>query len=575
MSTILFDQIQHLYDQALYSNVISVANLVLSLSDHNNEQLPANSKFLVYVYCADSYFYLGMYRRAESYYKKSLQIRKCLLKSKGATKPNNQEGQNKELASDVDIKYQIYSCLIKLKNQQEALHILQSIQVKQRTPKINMALAKMFQEQGMERSAIATYKEVLRESPLALEAAEGLLSLGVKGIEVHSMMSCNINLLNYDWLNAWIKAHAHINNREYNLAVTTLRSLDNINCLRDNFNLLIRMGECYYYSGDYKNALMFLRRARALEPDSTRGLDIYAAVLHNSKSVSELEKLIPLISSLNESSTEAYTAMAYALFALNKLNRAHSIATQAMNISPTNIEAVILRGNILIEQKKFQEALQHFRQALQLKPLRYEAHKGLVDCFVGMHRLRDASNIASSAYKQLGPTPRVLTLYASVLMKDVVTVSKAKNLLEKAISQDESFLPAVYALAKIYEQESNLELAIELLEKQAEVQPTCKIHQMLGDLWGRIHNAEKALDHYAIALNINPSDRRVLEGMHRLESTSNAMDSSSYYMTVSDDNPDPQYEIGEGLPDTDNDEAADESETEAVWSDMDLEANSQ
>ena len=40
-----------------------------------------------------------------------------------------------------------------------------------------MALAKMFQEQGMERSAITTYKEVLRECPLALEAAEGLYPL--------------------------------------------------------------------------------------------------------------------------------------------------------------------------------------------------------------------------------------------------------------------------------------------------------------------------------------------------------------------------------------------------------------
>lgn len=110
------------------------ANLVLSLSDHNNDLLPASTKFLVYVYCADSYFYLGKYRRAESLYKKSIQFRKCLLKSKGTTKPN-QDGQ-KELASDVDLKYQIYACLVKLKNPQEALQVLQSIPGKQRTPKV-------------------------------------------------------------------------------------------------------------------------------------------------------------------------------------------------------------------------------------------------------------------------------------------------------------------------------------------------------------------------------------------------------------------------------------------------------
>lgn len=85
-------------------------------------------------------------------------------------------------------------------------------------------------------------------------------------------------------------------------------------------------------------------------------------------------------------------------------------------------------------------------------------------------------------------------------MKDPVSVSKAKNLLEKALSQDEVYLAAVYLLAEIYEQEMNLEAAIELLERQVEIHSTCKLHQTLGDLWARMHNEEKALDHYAIAL---------------------------------------------------------------------------
>lgn len=97
----------------------------------------------MYVYCADSYFYLGKFRKAESLYKKSLQFRKCLLKTKSTTKIN-QEGQ-KELVSDVDIKYQIYACLIKLKNPQEALQVLQSIPGKQRTPKVKHFVQKIIE----------------------------------------------------------------------------------------------------------------------------------------------------------------------------------------------------------------------------------------------------------------------------------------------------------------------------------------------------------------------------------------------------------------------------------------------
>ncbi|XP_034945414.1 anaphase-promoting complex subunit 7 isoform X2 [Chelonus insularis] len=498
--TNLYDQIKLLYDQQLYSNVISLSNLVLSLTDHNNDLLNPTSKFLIYVHCADSYLHLADYRKAESFYRKSLQFRKFLLKSKNGAKPINQDNY-KDLTSDNDIKYQIHVCLMKMKNQFEALQVLQSIPGKQRTAKINMALAKIFHEQGMERSAITTYKEVLRECPLALEAAEGLLSLGVKGIEVNSLIvGSSANLSSLDWLNTWIKAHAYLHSREYNHAITAFKSLDNINFLRDNFNLLLTMGECYYYAGDDKNALSCLRRARSIEPDNRKGLDLYAALLYKGQYIKELEKLIPSLTINNECSSEIYVAMAYTLYASRKFIRANTLTIQAINLNPGNIEAIILRGNTLIEQKKYQDALHQFRAAMQLKPYRYEPHKGCVDCYVGMHRLREALNIASSACKQLGHTPRVLTLYASVLMKDPVSVGKAKNLLDKALAQDESYLPAVYFLAEIYEQEMNLEAAIELLERQVDIQPTCKLHQMLGDLWARIHNEEKALNHYAIAL---------------------------------------------------------------------------
>lgn len=102
--------------------------------------------------------------------------------------------------------------------------------------------------------------------------------------------------------------------------------------------------------------------------------------------------------------------MAYSLYASKKYNRANTLTAQALNLNPNDIEATILRGNILIEQKKYQDALFFFRHAVQLKPYRYEPHKGLIDCLVGMHRLREALNIASGSCKQLGHTPRVLTV---------------------------------------------------------------------------------------------------------------------------------------------------------------------
>ena len=70
----------------------------------------------------------------------------------------------------------------------EAAAILQTLYSKQKTPKINMLLSKIFQESGNERSAVGHYREVLKVCPYAFEAIEGLLSLGCKGTEVNSIV---------------------------------------------------------------------------------------------------------------------------------------------------------------------------------------------------------------------------------------------------------------------------------------------------------------------------------------------------------------------------------------------------
>lgn len=43
-------------------------------------------------------------------------------------------------------------------------------------------------------------------------------------------------------------------------------------------------------------------------------------------------------------------------------------------------------------------------------------------------------------------------MYALVLMKEPTNSTKAKALLEKALNQNDTYLPAVYLLAQVYEE---------------------------------------------------------------------------------------------------------------------------
>ncbi|XP_010772265.1 anaphase-promoting complex subunit 7-like, partial [Notothenia coriiceps] len=90
-------------------------------------------------------------------------------------------------------------------------------------PQINMMLANLYRKAGQERSAVTSYKEVLRQCPLALDAIIGLLSLSVKGAEVASMtMDVIQSIPNLEWLSVWIKAYAFIHAGDNQRAINTI-----------------------------------------------------------------------------------------------------------------------------------------------------------------------------------------------------------------------------------------------------------------------------------------------------------------------------------------------------------------
>ncbi|XP_064461073.1 anaphase-promoting complex subunit 7-like [Ornithodoros turicata] len=548
MSHVSFlEQLKSLYDNKLYSNATALFILGHSVSMHCPDFMTTAAKFQSYVYCGDSYFHLGDFTKAEVMYQKAIQLKKSATKTKG--KPHGPVISG-DVASENDIKFQIYECHAHLKQHTQAVSALESIPCKQRNARVNMALAKMYHQNGNERSAVTCYKEVLKECPLAVEAAKGLLELGVKGAEVASLMFHAGSPLppNMEWMSQWIKANAYLHSRELSSCISVLKQLESKPFLSDNTDILVSLAEAYYYSGDFTNATAALERAHNLDPYLVAGMDIYAALLAKEKKVKELESLSTHLISINNKVPEPWIAMAYFSYVTKKGTRAIYFSQKACLIDPRHVEALLLKGSILLELKKVQEAITHFGEAYKIAPFRHEAHKGLVDCYLAQRRNSEALAIASNCCKQLGQTPRSLTLYSSVLMKNPVSLEKAKTYLEKALKQEPSHLPAVYLLAEIYQQERAYAKGIALLRKQLETQSTCRLHQMLGDFLARTNEHDKALQHFGIALNLDPTNIGARRGTQRVEHRPEDMDI-------------------EEAAESDLDNELEESEVEAVWSD--------
>lgn len=152
--------------------------MALTLAEQKPDVFNLPIKLQITLYYGDALFHTYQYLQAENLYRQGLQMRKnYIMKSKNAS---NKIDNQSNIMSDVDIKYQIHLCCMALKQKNAAGEILQMISARHRTPKVNMALGNIYKDIGMERSAITCFKEVLRECPLALEAVENLLKLGVK-----------------------------------------------------------------------------------------------------------------------------------------------------------------------------------------------------------------------------------------------------------------------------------------------------------------------------------------------------------------------------------------------------------
>lgn len=299
-------------------------------------------------------------------------------------------------------------------------------------------------------------------------------------------------------------------------------------------------------------------QAHAMDPLHLRHMDIYAYLLAREKKTVELQRLANQLMSATEAAPEPWLAMGYYSLDTKKAARAVYFAHRASSIDPTSVESLLLKGLTLLEVKKTQEAILHYQSAVRLAPQRFEAYKGLIDCYLAAHRTRDALAWAGKALKTLGASVRTLTLYGSVVAKEPTTVSKAKPYLEKAMKLDPSNLEPVYFLAEILGQEKQFDKGVEMLRGYLQNQSTSRLHQMFGDFLYQTGEQLDALDQFNKALALDPSNTRAREGIERVEKHGDMGVDNAFDVEV------------EEMENSENEAEFDGSDVESTWSETDF-----
>ncbi|XP_021959709.2 anaphase-promoting complex subunit 7 isoform X1 [Folsomia candida] len=512
--TFYLDQITVMFKEQLYSSVLSFGSVALNLGERYPEHVSEAQQVTILIMCGDSAYFTHDYVQAESFYRKALQLGKSL--SKGSTSKECVPEDNN------DIKYKLYLCLMQCKKPEEALNMLQSIPAKGRAVRTNMALGKLYKQNGMERAAITAFKEVLKECPTSMEAIESLISLGLGDTDLQVFFNHKLNKMPYsEWFHNWIRALQQLFLRDYPSALQTLNTLTDHTPLKHNRYMLHTLSLAYTLEGNYEEAIGPLLLCHRLEPGNMYGMDLLAFLLWSKKKLLTLQSLANRLSDVNynENRPEAWIALGYYSLLMEPTQKGLSFAERALTCTGTkSYEALVCKGYLLLGNKKAQEALECFREASQLCGNRFEPHNGLVRCYLELQRYRDASTVANGAMKKLGQTPRVLTMCAQPLSKEPLNFSKAKSCLDKALQLNKRHWPAVLTLTQILEEEGHYDVAVQKLQEYADGGPTrVRFHLRMAHLLSKMRSNDEAADHYAITLRLDPNNRDALEGLDRLD----------------------------------------------------------
>lgn len=571
----IVDKLQQLFSSGLYSNVVELADLTNCNKDAFLENLESEKGFQVQGIIGDSLLELKEWKRAETIYRHVLQAKKHSrsLKLQVPTliinNSKNLPTAASESISEAEIKYKLHLCYLGLGQANQARTILESISTKSRPARVHMALAKLYHSANMERPAIASYREVVRECPLAMEAVRGLLQLGVKPREIHELTLETEPELGEDWLLDWLSGLSKLYSRDYEGAVRDLVTVEAAS-LPASPSLAVDVGLAHHWAGEQEMAVRSLSRVASLSPLTMRGMDSLAALYAETGRLRELENLATRLMSVTEEQPQPWVAMGYFCHLTKKSPKAVYFAHKACLLDPRNIEALLLKGRVLLDLKKLPDAMNHFREALGFAAHRFEAHKGLVDCYLGLSRQREAVTIATGACKHLSNSPRALTLYASVLLKEPLSCARAKSLLEKAAVT--GHLPAVYKLVELLDREGATQRAIDLLQQQLQHSSTAILHQKLADMLLRAACGaeDKAVEHYSRALALDPKNEAAIQGLQKMEASTDGME-ATYDINEMEE----KYEVGSVGRASPVVSDLEDIETEAVWSDGDLNLGAQ
>ncbi|XP_017073858.2 anaphase-promoting complex subunit 7 [Drosophila eugracilis] len=535
MENALFANVKKLYDHKLYECVIPLAKLLKTVLKNDRNVATLELEYQVQLYLLASQYKEHQHREALGNFEDVIHQRRLMVRHKNACLVAIESAYPE--FGDVELRRLAAECYREIGDHGLAASILLQVPVKSRTPRINLMLARL-QHYGSgtqctnKAEALLAYKEVLRECPMALQVIQALLELEVDGNEVNSLVMHAATVPgSIDWLSTWIKALAQIFDCKHLAASQTFQKLQNTTSLRCNEQLMMELGRCFYYHGNYTQAEQYFSATVISNPDNVEAIGLLAIVrgLNTGDNSADMDQLYAQVTAEPKYTPSHWFVHAQSMYDSGKFERSLSFVNQCLNSEPRHQEALLLRARLLISLERHKEAAEAYQKAQSVVPYRFEVYRGLFQSYLAQKRFKEAHDICNWTLRIFRNSPRGLTMFGCTLFHspDPNVKKTARKFAEKALKIDPNFSAAVSLMAEICEYEGAPKTSIKLLEDHVSFFPLASLFTHLGDILRSQKEPIRALEYYYKALRKDPKCQRTLRGISLLKSSYSVLDTSA------------------------------------------------
>ncbi|OWZ24357.1 Anaphase-promoting complex subunit 7 [Phytophthora megakarya] len=475
---------------------------------------------------------------------------------------------------ELEVKLKVARSYVQLDCIQEAIEVLKSTPVEDRTLSMNLLLGKLYVNEGLQNKAEESYTAALQQNPYALEAALALTELAAAkdaspdafagsdgatksndtaqrtgttarkheierfyaNVAAPKLANEGLSKTDASWMQILVTAHMNTQRRNYRMAIESLSALNRV--FPNNLHCLLRKGSMEVELESLHQAHVTFKRARQVDDLNVSYMDNYANCLRKGSSRTNLNDLVQELFTISSSCAESWLAAAYYNDVKGDYETALQFSERAIAERQRHAPAHLLRGEVLLRVHRPQPALKAFWTACRLNRS-LEAYTGIITSYcdmfaIGVHRFNEALATAKSVLKLFPQQAQSFVLLGSVLALKSELRQQARQALQKALTLEPRKLSTNFALADLLVEEDDLRGAIERLLTLGERFPREEVFTKLAHVYSMDKQYAEALKYFHQALRLNPGSTEAMHGLDRLEKLMRGEDPDEHSMEQMD-----------------------------------------